>query len=68
MSYQMNNQYEMNHNDILNIPINLLNDFNHEIINIIEDDESDTDTIEYNDINNSPIIESNIYYPIINLI
>ena len=68
MSYQMNNQYEMNHNDILNIPINLLNDFNHEIINIIEYDESETDTIEYNDINNSPIIESNIYYPIINFI
>jgi hypothetical protein len=79
MSYQMNNQNEMNYEEILNTPINLLNDFNYEI-NIIEDDDSDTveynninniiedddsDTVEYNDINN--IIETNIY-PIINII
>jgi hypothetical protein len=62
MSYQMNNQNEMNYEEILNTPINLLNDFNYEI-NIIEED--DSDTVEYNDINN--IIETNIY-PIINII
>jgi hypothetical protein len=76
MSYQMNNQNEMNYEEILNTPINLLNDFNYEI-NIIEDDDSDTveynninniiedddsDTVEYNDINNiNNIIETNIY-------
>ena len=63
MNYQMNNQNEMNLNEIMNTPINLLNDFNNEFINIIEDD--DDDTVEYNDINN--IIEP-INYPIINII
>jgi hypothetical protein len=64
MNYPMNNQNEMNYEEILNTPINLLNDFNNEF-NIIEDDESDADTIEYNNINN--IIETNIY-PTINVI
>ena len=63
----MNNQYEMNYEEILNTPINLLNDFNNEF-NIIEDDGSETDTVEYNDINNiNNIIETNIY-PMINII
>ena len=68
----------MNLNEILNTPINLLNDFNHEIINIIEDDDNltveyndiiniiedddDNSTVEYNDINN--IIEIEFYDPI----
>jgi hypothetical protein len=57
----MNNQYEMNYEEILNTPIDLLNDFNNEF-NIIEDDGSETDTVEYNDINNiNNIIETNIY-------
>jgi len=61
MNYEMNNQYEMNYEEILNTPIDLLNDFNNEF-NIIEDDGSETDTVEYNDINNiNNIIETNIY-------
>jgi hypothetical protein len=57
----MNNQYEMNYEEILNTPIDLLNDFNNEF-NINEDNGSETDTVEYNDINNiNNIIETNIY-------
>ena len=57
----------MNYEEILNTPINLLNDFNNEF-NINEDDGSETDTVEYNDINNiNNIIETNIY-PMINII
>ena len=75
----MNNQYEMNLNEIeiLNTPINLLNDFNNEFINIIEDDDNSTNdiinniedddnsTVEYNDID---INNSTIENPIINII
>jgi hypothetical protein len=61
----MNNQYEMNYEEILNTPIDLLNDFNNEFnneFNIIEDDGSETDTVEYNDINNiNNIIETNTF-------
>lgn len=61
MNYEMNNQYEMNYEEILNTPIDLLNDFNNEF-NINEDNGSETDTVEYNDINNiNNIIETNIY-------
>jgi hypothetical protein len=74
MNYVMNNQNEMNYNEILNTPINLLYSFNDEYINIIENDDSDTETVEYNDINNvndinnSPIIDTNHIYPMINII
>ena len=75
----MNKQYEMNLNEIeiLNTPINLLNDFNNEFINIIEDDDNSTNdiinniedddnsTVEYNDID---INNSTIENPIINII
>jgi hypothetical protein len=64
----MNNQNEMNYNEILNTPINLLYSFNDEYINIIENNDSDTETVEYNDINNSPIIDTNHIYPMINII